>query len=228
MSKSKEQHVRVNKMLLGSLERPALKWLAAHMPTWVTPDLMTITGALGSVIVAASFWASNYYRGFLWLACVGFFINWFGDSLDGTLARYRHIERPRYGFFIDHSVDAMGQVIILLGMGISYYMRFDIACFTLIGYLLLSIMSYLQTIIFGEFHISYIRLGPTEVRLIGIIGAILVFFFGTSTFHLPWFSLTFLDVIGIILTVLMWGAFFILTIQQSLMLAKEEQPRKEK
>jgi archaetidylinositol phosphate synthase len=226
MAQKRDDHIRINNMLLGALERPALRWLAAHMPAWVTPDLMTITGALGSVIVGASFWASNYYRGFLWLACVGFIINWFGDSLDGTLARYRHIERPRYGFFIDHSVDAMSQVVVLFGMGISYYMRFDIACFTLIGYLLLSIMSYLQTIVFGEFHVSYVRLGPTEVRLIGIIGTILVFFFGTSSIHLPRLSLTFLDAIGIILTVLMGGAFLVMTIQQSVQLAKEERPRK--
>ena len=102
----KESHKRVNDILLGPIERPALNWLAAHMPAWMTPDGLTIIGVIGAVIILVSYGLSNLEPAFLWLASFGFFVNWFGDSLDGTLARYRKIERPKYGFFVDHTVDA--------------------------------------------------------------------------------------------------------------------------
>ena len=96
-----KQHRRVNDILLGPLERPVLKWLAAHMPTWITPDVCTAIGVLGAFGVGISYILSIYNKNFLWLASIGFFLNWFGDSLDGTLARHRHIERPIFGFFVD-------------------------------------------------------------------------------------------------------------------------------
>src|SRR5919198_5149184 len=104
-------HTRVNDILLGPLERPALQWLAAHMPAWITPDDCTLIGILGALLTLVSYGLSNLNPNFLWLASLGFFINWFGDSLDGTLARYRHIERPRYGYYIDHVIDVICQVM---------------------------------------------------------------------------------------------------------------------
>ncbi len=104
-------HQRVNDILLGPLERPALAWLAAHMPAWVSPDTLTGIGVLGAVIIFLSYSLSNVHSGFLWLASLGFVINWFGDSLDGTLARYRRCERPKYGYFIDHTVDAFNEFL---------------------------------------------------------------------------------------------------------------------
>ncbi len=112
------QHKRVNDILLGPLERPALHWLAAHMPAWITPDICTLIGLGGAVMTLAGYGLSNVHPGFLWLASLGFLINWFGDSLDGTLARHRHIERPRYGYFVDHTTDAAVQVMIFLGLGL--------------------------------------------------------------------------------------------------------------
>src|SRR5690554_1249164 len=97
---------RVNDILLGPLERPTLQWLASHMPAWVTPDLCTIVGLFGSVSIAISYILTIYDRNFLWLASLGFVIHWLGDSLDGTLARHRRIERPVFGFFVDHVADA--------------------------------------------------------------------------------------------------------------------------
>lgn len=99
MEQKRHQHTRVNKILLGPIERPALSWLAQKMPAWVTPDKLTITGFLGTILVAVSYVLTNQNHAFLWLASLGLVINWFGDSLDGTLARYRKIERPQYGFF---------------------------------------------------------------------------------------------------------------------------------
>ena len=111
-------HQRVNDILLGPFERPALQWLAERMPRWVTPDVLTATGIFGSVMTFAGYWASSSTATFLWLASLGLVVNWFGDSLDGTLARFRHIERPKFGFFIDHTVDAISESLIVFGLGL--------------------------------------------------------------------------------------------------------------
>ena len=112
-----KDHKRVNDILLGPLERPALQWLAAHLPAWASPDLMTVIGIIGALVITLGYGLSRYNPAFLWLATLGFIINWFGDSLDGSLARYRHIERPKYGFFIDHVTDCVTEIIIILGLG---------------------------------------------------------------------------------------------------------------
>ena len=172
------QHKRVNDILLGPWERPALHWLAAHMPAWVTPDTCTAIGILGALLTMISYGLSNYSPNYLWLASLGFVINWFGDSLDGTLARYRHIERPRYGFYIDHIIDVICQVMIFLGLGLTPYVSFNIACLALIGYLMLSILVYVRTYVAGEFKISYGGLGPTESRALAVLLNTSMYFLG--------------------------------------------------
>jgi phosphatidylglycerophosphate synthase len=176
-----KEHRRVNDILLGPLERPALKWLAAHLPAWVSPDICTAIGVLGAVIILVSYGLSRNSDYFLWLASLGFVINWFGDSLDGTLARYRHIERPIYGFYIDHITDAVSQVMIFLGLGLTHYIRFEVACLTLIAYLLLSVLAYVRTCVAGEFKISYGKLGPTEIRVLAILLNTVMYFAGMHT-----------------------------------------------
>lgn len=175
-------HKRINDILLGPLERPALRWLAAHMPGWVTPDICTAIGILGAVVIAVSYLLTVIDKNFLWLASLGFVINWFGDSLDGTLARYRKIERPIFGFFLDHTTDAVNEVLIFIGLGLTPYVSFNIACLTLIAYLLLSVLVYIRTTVVGEFKISYGKLGPTEVRVLAILLNIWMFFGGERTF----------------------------------------------
>ena len=178
MSKS-DSHTRVNDILLGPLERPALAWLAANMPPWVNPDILTVIGILGSVVIFVGYVLSDLAPAFLWLATLGFFINWFGDSLDGTLARYRKIERPKYGFFVDHTVDAFGQFLIFAGLGLSPYVTFEYALLALIGYLLVSVYVYVDTYVTGVFKISYGKFGPTEIRAIAVLANIIFFFWGT-------------------------------------------------
>ena len=175
-------HQRVNDILLGPLERPALKWLAQHMPAWVTPDICTIIGILGAVLTMLSYILARYESAFLWLASLGFVINWFGDSLDGTLARMRHIERPIFGFFIDHTVDAFIIILIFTGLGMTPHVSFNVASMALVGYLLLSVLVYVRTSAVGEFKISYGKLGPTEIRVLAILLNTSMFFGGVITY----------------------------------------------
>lgn len=185
-----EDHKRENDILLGFLERPALQWLAAHMPNWVMPDTLTWLGIGASVLIFFSYILTNINPNFLWLASLGFILNWVGDSLDGTLARYRHIERPRYGFLIDHWVDAISAVLIFIGLGLSPYVDLVVACMGVIAYLLVSIMVYLITYVTGVFQITNARIGPTEIRLIAIISNTILFFVGDAAFNLPFFGPT--------------------------------------
>jgi len=179
-----KDHKRVNDILLGPLERPALQWLAAHMPAWATPDLMTVIGIVGALIICLSYGLSNFHPAFLWVASLGYIISWIGDSLDGTLARYRHIERPKYGFYIDHVTDVLTEIIIILGLGLSPYIKFSVASMCCIAYIALSVLVYVRMNVMGEFKISYGKLGPTEVRVLAIILNTAMYFVGIFTFKL--------------------------------------------
>jgi len=185
-----ENHKRENDILLGFLERPALKWLAAHMPAWVTPDVLTWLGILASILIFISYALTNVSKYFLILASLGFVLNWLGDSLDGTLARYRHIERPRYGFLIDHFVDAISTVLIFIGLGLSPYVDLTVACMGVIAYLLVSIMVYLITYVTGVFQITNAKIGPTEIRLLAIIANTSMLIIGNPIVNLPVFGPT--------------------------------------
>jgi archaetidylinositol phosphate synthase len=176
-----KDHKRVNDILLGPLERPALQWLAAHLPAWVMPDTMTIVGIAGALVITLGYGLSQFHPAFLWLATLGFIINWFGDSLDGTLARYRHIERPKYGFFIDHVTDALTEIIIILGLGLSPYISFSVASMCCLAYIAMSVLVYVRMNVMGEFKISYGKLGPTEVRVLAIILNTVMYFVGFAT-----------------------------------------------
>jgi archaetidylinositol phosphate synthase len=222
-----KNHTRVNDILLGPLERPALAWLAAHMPAWVTPDFLTGLGIFGSVIIFASYALTFFDKNFLWLASFGFVLNWFGDSLDGTLARFRHIQRPKYGFFIDHVMDAISEVLVFVGLGLSPYVRLDIACLALIGYLLMSILVYVRTCVVGEFRISYIRLGPTEMRVMAIMANTLVFFAGNPLVKVPLFGqATIYDWIVLLIAVLLMAIFVVSTMVQASQLANVDEVEK--
>jgi phosphatidylglycerophosphate synthase len=178
-----KDHTRVNDILLGPLERPALLWLAAHLPAWASPDLMTVIGICGALVITLSYGLSRFHPAFLWLATLGFIINWFGDSLDGTLARFRHIERPKYGFYIDHITDCVTEIIIILGLGLSPYISFSVASMCCIAYIAMSVLVYVRMNVVGEFKISYSKLGPTEVRVLAIMLTTAMFFGGISAIN---------------------------------------------
>ncbi len=169
---SEFQHAaRQQTSLLSPLERRALAWLAAHMPAWINSDHLTAIGFLGMVAAGFAYWYSAFDRiTGLALVVVFLILNWFGDSLDGTVARYRDLQRPRYGFYLDHILDCIGSVFLIGGLGLSGLMSPAIAAALLIAYLLLSIEAFLTTYTIGKFQINAGAFSPTELRVLLIIG----------------------------------------------------------
>ncbi|HYL75698.1 MAG TPA: GtrA family protein [Bryobacteraceae bacterium] len=163
---------RTNAGLLASGEKRALIWMALRMPAWVKSDHLTALGFLSLIGVGGAYWYARYSQAGLALAIAFLILNWFGDSLDGTLARVRNQQRPRYGFYVDHVLDACGSVCLFGGLALSGYMSPGIAAGLLVAYLLLSIEVYLATYTIGEFHMSFAAIGPTELRLLLIAGNI--------------------------------------------------------
>lgn len=167
---------RIQENFLAKSERRLLNWICARLPMWVTPDKLTGFGVFGAFVIFLGYALSEWSLHTMWWCIVGYAMQWFGDSLDGSLARWRKIERPKYGYFIDHSVDGFVILLIMSGMGLSPYVRMDAAAFATIGYLLLSIHAYLAARVLGEFKLSYLSFGPTELRflLIGLTLAMMV------------------------------------------------------
>ena len=165
----KEQSKRIQTSFLNGIEKKVLVWLAARQPRWMTSDILTIIGVVGAVVVAVGYLLSNYSVQWLWLASFGFFLNWYGDSLDGTLARVRSTQRPIYGFYLDHCVDGVTMAVMCVGAGLSRMLNLYIAMAVLVVYLLLSISVYINAHLKGEFKLTFAGMGPTEFRLIMIL-----------------------------------------------------------
>ena len=157
-----------------------LNWLCSRMPPWVTPDRLTLLGMVGAFMIFVGYVASGLAASWLLLAIAGYVVQWFGDSMDGSIARYRHIERPSYGYFIDHSCDGLATLLILAGIGLSPFVTMDVALVALAGYLLLSIHAYLSARVLGEFKLSYLAAGPTELRLMLIALTVMMMALGSG------------------------------------------------
>ena len=164
------QATRVHGSWLAGAEKRALVWMAERMPAWVNSDHLTLLGFAAQIATGVCYALALHDRRMLLLAIVCLAVNWFGDSLDGTLARVRQQQRPRYGFYVDHVIDSIGAVAMMGGLALSGYMHPVIAIGLLVGFLLLSIQSYLATYTLGEFHLSMWRFGPTELRVLLIVG----------------------------------------------------------
>ena len=164
--------VRQQTSLLAPLERVCLKWLAGNLPSWVKPDHLTLLG-FGAMFVAGICYAlAKWWPPALLIVNLCLAINWFGDSLDGTLARARNKQRPRYGFYVDHIIDAFGILFVICGLALSGYMSWTIALAMLVTYFLLSIDVYLATYTIGTFRLSFYKFSPTELRILLSIGNI--------------------------------------------------------
>ena len=166
---------RLQESVLADVEKRALVWLAERIPAWINSDHLTALGFAAQVATGASYALARFNK--LWLlAAIAFLaVNWFGDSLDGTLARVRQQQRPRYGFYVDHMLDSLGAVALMGGLALSGYMRPPIAIGLLVLFLLLSIQSYLATYTLGEFRISFWSFGPTELRVLLAVGNLALF-----------------------------------------------------
>jgi phosphatidylglycerophosphate synthase len=173
---------RVLTSILSPLEKRCLIWMATRLPRRINSDHLTLLALAAMLGAGLSYWAAsvNPWIGLL-LVNVFLAINWFGDSLDGTLARVRNHQRPRYGFYVDHIVDAFGAAFLLGGMSLSGYMSPFVGLSLLVAYFMLSIEVYLATYALGTFKISYFKIGPTELRIILAIGNLVLLFHPTAT-----------------------------------------------
>ena len=164
-----ENSRRIQTSVLSAMEKRLLVWLAVRQPRWVTSDMLTAIGVVGAIVVAVGYVLSNYHVGWLWLSSLGYVINWYGDSLDGTLARVRGTQRPIYGFYLDHNIDGVTITIMCIGAGLSALLNLYVAMAVLAMYLLLSISVYINAHLKGEFKLAYAGMGPTEFRLLMVV-----------------------------------------------------------
>lgn len=178
-------------------ERWALPRLAARLPRWVMPDHLTALGVVAATGIAVGYMLSNHDRNWLWLVNALLVVHWLGDSLDGTLARVRGTERPRYGFYLDHLTDAYSTFAIGVGLGFSPWMLLSVGLALVVGYYVLSINVYLETHVFGQFRYGYGVMGPTEARLILVGLNLLACYAGALRFTWLGTSMTSFDVAGL-------------------------------
>ena len=189
---------REESFLLAVPEKRLLRWLAGRLPRWILPDDMTAIGVVAALAVAVAYQLSNDANGWLWAASALLVVQWIGDSLDGTLARVRGIERPTYGYYLDHLVDAIATAAIGIGLGLSPFMLLSVGTLIVVAYLILSINVYLESFAFSRFSIGYGKIGPTEIRLILIaLNTLLALDLVGLDFHLAGLDLTVFDLVGL-------------------------------
>lgn len=164
-----KQAVRIQTSVLNGIEKKTLVWMAQRLPKWVTSDFLTFLGVLGAVIASAGYVLSNYNILYLWIATGGILLNWFGDSLDGTVARVRNTQRPVYGYFLDHNIDGMTLAIVCVGAGFSSMLNLAVSMSVFGAYMLMTVFTYINTHLRGDFRLTYGKMGPTEFRLIIVI-----------------------------------------------------------
>jgi archaetidylinositol phosphate synthase len=187
---------RHNEGVLQRLERPALRWLSASIPGWVTPDMLTGLGFIGSLLAAAGYAACPYNSSFLWLASAGIAINWFGDSLDGNVARVRGIERPAYGFFVDNATDILEYAVFAVGMGLSGYIRWELVLGNLAAFYMMMLLGLIKSRVLDVFQISFGGMGLTEIRVVFIIVNAIMYFAPPVSFPIFGLSTTYPNIIS--------------------------------
>jgi phosphatidylglycerophosphate synthase len=187
---------RHNEGILQVLERPTLRWLSATIPSWVSPDMLTALGFLGGLIAAGGYALAAIDARMLWVASAGIVINWYGDSLDGNVARARGIERPRYGFFLDNAVDAVEYAIFAVGMGLSGYVRWELVLAALAAFYALMLLGLLKSRVMDVFQISFGGMGLTEVRLAFILVNAAMYFVPPTQFAIGHIETTYPNIIS--------------------------------
>jgi archaetidylinositol phosphate synthase len=211
---------RVNQALTASLEKRALQWMAGRAPRWLSSDQLTVLGLCAQIGAGAGYVLSRYHRSALVLVIVCVVLNWFGDSMDGTLARVRCQTRPRYGFYVDHVVDIFGAVALMCGLAFSGFLHWQTAIAMLIAFLLLSGESYLASYTLSRFELSQGMFGPTEIRILLITGNL-------ALLHSPYstvFGHTMLlfDLAGTIAALGMFATAIVVSVRHTAQLYREE------
>jgi archaetidylinositol phosphate synthase len=212
--------VRVHDALTARVEKLLLIWIAARVPEAISPDHLTAFALACQIFAGAAYALSLRDERFLWVVDCFILGNWFGDSLDGTLARVRKQQRPRYGFYVDHIADTFGALALMVGLGCSGYLHWEIAAGMLVCFYALSIESYLATYTTGRFHLSHGWFGPTELRILLAVGNVLVGAYPNVSFGGIHF-LSF-DVGGVVAIAGMTGMVLSAAIRQTVLLYKEE------
>ncbi len=161
---------RVNRSLTAHVEKRALLWMAERSPHWVSSDKLTVLGLIAQIGAGVCYALARFDKHWLLAVILCLALNWLGDSLDGTLARVRSQQRPRYGFYVDHIVDLFGAVALMTGLGASGFLHWQTAMAMLVAFMLLSGESYLATYTLGCFELSQGFFGPTEIRILLIAG----------------------------------------------------------
>jgi phosphatidylglycerophosphate synthase len=211
---------RVNQSLTAALEKRALQWMARRAPRWLTSDQLTSLGLIAQIGAGAAYALSRDNHSFLLLVNLCLVLNWFGDSMDGTLARIRCQQRPRFGFYVDHMVDVLGATALMCGLGLSGFAHWPVAVAMLIGFLLLSSESYLATYTLSRFQLSQGIFGPTEIRILLIVGNL-------ALLHSPYATvfghkMLLFDLGGVIAAVCMFVMVIALTARHTAQLYREE------
>ncbi len=214
-------HIRENGGLLAVPEKKALNWLAQRTPGWVNSDHLSLLGLIGMVSAGAAFWASGHNRWTLVLVIVALAVNWFGDSLDGTLARWRKRQRPRYGYYVDHVIDLAGTALLLAGMALSGYMNPLIAIALLAAFALVEAEVFLATHVQQVFRLSCFGFGPTELRILLSIGTLYLLIEPTVRIG-AWGTFRLFDVGGVLSIAGLASAFIYSSIRNTRMLYRAE------
>jgi archaetidylinositol phosphate synthase len=216
---------RINETVTSRIEKPILNWFCERLPRSVTSDTLTAIGVIGGGLTLLGYVLSNFRPDFLWLACLGLVVNWFGDSLDGTLARYRKAERPIYGFFLDHMTDSFVMTMVAVGVGLSPYAGMESALAVLVSYLLMTILTMVSSKASGVFRISYNGVGPTEIRLLIIFLTIIGYLLPTPSFTLWDLTFTIYDAIMYVAAAVLVTTCVLTTINTARALAVIDPPK---
>ena len=212
--------VRLQNSFTAATERKALLWLAARLSPSVNSDHLTVLGFVAMFLAGCSYALARWHPWGLLLATVCLALNWFGDSLDGTLARVRNRQRPRYGFYVDHMIDSFGALFLMGGLAVSGYIDWRIAMGLLVAFLLLSIESYLASYTLGIFRLSFAKLGPTEIRILLAIANTVLFFLPSA--RISGWSSRLLDIGGAIAIVAMTAMALFAAVSHTLALYRQE------
>ncbi len=227
-----KQATRIQTSVLNGLEKKILVWMAERQPRWVTSNFLSFIGFVGAVVIAIGFILSDKNINYLWISSLGLLINWYGDSMDGTLARVRNTQRPLFGYYLDHILDGVNESIMFIGAGISALMHMPLALLVLLLYLLITINVSINAHLRREFKLTYLKMGPTEFR-IAIIIANTVMIFSEKVRNFIWnieifnheVALTAFDCLAIVLIVLLL-LIFIFTVVTDLKYYNEVDPPK--